>query len=627
MPRNFQSSTCLAALLLFLAAGRCHAQWFTQSLPLKAGWNAVYLHVDASHATIEQLVGNDPSVLIDEIWMWAPEPAAAQFVTSPAAPSQPSYWLSWARNTPQSASLTRLTGNAAFLVRTSADYTWNLKGKPLVPEYRWTSSGLNFIGFPTATGASTPSFDTFLTPAPELKISGEIFAYAGGPIGNNPVQVLDQTVTKVNRGQAFWIRSPEFNNYFGPFQVVFAGASGVRFGDSSGQTSFRLRNLTAQDLTVTLQGVVSESAPAGQKAVQGPVPVLIRGDVDPTTLTFPHVALAAGPKQWILKPRGQPGSEIEVVIGADRQQLTGAPGTFYASLLRFTDSLSLTSVDVPVSAEVGSSAGLWVGGAIVSSVSHFLKPYAKAASLVEMTNILTRLGLAEGQDGFHYELDSATGRILVFGGHQPQPKTGSYLLDGPVKVDPGTVARPFSLRLIIHNDGANSRLLQKVYYGVGLAASSVLATKESLLQPAQLASARRISAVHLPTSAANNPWTLTGTMSPGSSLTATVETSFDDQSSNPFLHTYHPDHDNLNASFQTAQPRGTESYNVRRQITLSFTAPASDFDNLTRGSSALNGNYVEVITLIGGATPSKAFTSRGSFVLNRISDIPVLTTN
>lgn len=627
MSRTLHSSFFLAALLWTLSVGRCHAQWITESFALKAGWNAVYFNVDASHATIDQLVGNDPSVLVEEIWMWAPDPTAAQFVTSPAAPSQPTYWLNWVRNAPQSATLTRLPGNAAFLVRASADYTWNVKGKPVVPSYQWTSSGLNFIGFPTVSGVGAPSFDTFLTPVPELKVSAEIFAYAGGAMANNPVQVLDQTVTKVTRGQAFWIRSPEFNKYFGPFQVVFAGSAGVRFGDSSGQSSFRLRNLTAQDLTVTLTGVASETAPVGQKVVQGQVPVLIRGDINPATLTFPHVALAAGSKPWTLKPRGQPGSEIEVVIGVNRQLLTGSAGDLYASVLRFTDSLNATRVDVPVSAEVGSSAGLWVGGATVSSVGHFLKPYAKATNLVEMTNVLTRLSLAEGQNNFHYELDPATGRILVFGGDQPQPKTGSYLLDGPIKVDPGTVARSYPLRLIVHNDGANTKLLQKIYYGVGLGAQLVLATKESLLQPTQLASARRISAVHLPTGPANNPWILTGTMNPGSTLATTIETGFDDQSSNPFLHTYHPDHDNLDASFKSSQPRGAESYGIRRQVTLSITAPSTDFESLTAASSTLNGNYVEVITLLGSATPSKEFTVRGSFVLNRISDIATLTTN
>jgi hypothetical protein len=267
--------------------------------------------------------------------------------------------------------------------------------------------------------------------------------------------------------------------------------------------------------------------------------------------------------------------------------------------------------------------GLWVGNASVSSVNHYLNTYAKATNLTEMTNLLTRLGLAEGVNGFHYEMDPATGRVLVFGG--PNNKTGSYLLDGPAKLDAGTVARPFPLRLIVHNDGANSKLLSHVYYGIGLGNNPVVATKENLLRVDQLSSARRISSVHLPNSVGNVPWNFTGTMQAGSSLNTTIDLSFDDQASNPFLHTYHPDHDNLDASFRTAVPRGQESYGVSRQITLNFTAPDPDFDSLTRRGEALNGTYTEVVTFLGKPGAQRSFTARGLFTLNRITDISTLT--
>lgn len=611
----------LAVLLAGMVKGR--AQWLTQSLSLKAGWNAVYLHVDSSHDTLDGLISSDGLNPIEEVWMWAPSASVSQFVTNPQTPSQPSHWLSWVRTSSPSATLTKLPGNVACLIRSASDYTWNLKGKPVVPRYQWTSSGLNFIGFPTLPGGAAPTFDTFFTPAPELKITAEIFAYAGGLITENPVQVLDQTVTKVNRGQAFWMRSQTFNRYFGPFEVVFSGSSGVRFGDALGQVSFRIRNTADRDVTVTLQRVASEPAPSGQTPIQGQVPVLVRGPVNTSTLTYTHTELSAGPSQWTLKKQGEVGSEVEVVIGVDRQQLTGTPGQLYASILRFTDSLNYTQVDVPVTAEVSSSAGLWVGNAMISSVSHYLNKYATATNATALTNLLTRLGLEEGVDGFHYEIDPSTSRVLVFGG--PDNKTGAYLRDGATKVDQGSVARPYPLRLIVHNDGAATRLLQRVYHGVGLGSTPVLATREELLLSAELARARRISAVHLPFSSGNTTWGFSGVMKAGSSMATTVETSYDDQASNPFLHTYHPDHDNLNASFNSVQPQGTESYGVRRQITLNFTAPLADFDSLTRGGATLNGNYVEIITLLGKGGPTRQFDVRGQFTLNRISDIATLT--
>ncbi len=614
------------AVAAVLSLAHARAQWSTQTIQLQGGWNAVYLNVDSTYATLQELIASDSANPIQEIWMWNPAPNTLQFVTNPQRPTDTgSQWVSWNRTAPFSA-LSRLLPNNAYLVRipaTVASYSWNLKGKPVPPSYQWTSSGLNFLGFPTVP-AAPPVWDNFLGPAPELRSTAEIFYYPGGDLGaSNPLQLFALRTQPVTRGQAYWIRSPSFNRYFGPFEVAFSGSSGARFGTSLGQVSFRLKNNTDQDVTVTLTGVRSEAVPVGQTPIQGDVPVLVRGEINTTTLTFDHTALSSGPKQWTLKKRGDVGSDIEVVIGVDRQQLTAAAGQLYASVLRFTDSLNFSQVDVPVSAEVGSSAGLWVGSATVSSVSHYLNVYAKAADATALTNLLTRLSLAEGVDGYHYELDPATGRVLVFGG--PANKTGSYLLDGPPKLDSGTVARPYPLRLIVHNNGTSAKLLQHVFHGIGLATNPVVATRENLLLNSQLSSARRITAVHLPTSDANVPWNFTGTMARGGTLSTTVQISYDDQSSNPFLHSYHPDHDNLNASFNAVQAQGVESYGLRREITLTFTAPATDFDSLTRGEASLNGNYAEVITFLGKPGPSRQFNVRGAFTLNRISDIATLT--
>jgi hypothetical protein len=618
---RYQTRLGIAFGLLLLSVAT-PAQWVTQSFALKSGWNAVYLHVDASHVTLDSLIGSDISNPIQEIWMWSPNASTAQFITNPQTPSQPAYWLNWVRVTSPSATLTRLPGNVACLVRSSSDYVWNLKGKPVAPIYQWSASGLNFLGFPTPPGASVPSFDNFFDAAPDLKVSAEIFAYRGGPIESNPVQVFDLTARNANRGEAFWIRSGTANRYFGPFEVVVSSPSGVRFGNSLGVASFRIRNNTAREITVRLAGVASEAPPAGQSAIRGAVPVLVCGDIDTSTLTYTHAALSAGPRQWTLKSKGQLGSEIEVVLGVDRSQMSSTAGDLYASVLRFTDSLNDTQIDVPVSAEVNSKAGLWVGNATVSSVNHYLNTYAKATNETQLTNLLTRLSLTEGVDG-HFEIEPASHRVLVYGG--AANKTGSYLLDGPAKVDEGRVARTFPLRLIVHNDGSTARLLQRVYYGVGLASSPVVATRESFLLPAQLANARRISAVHLPTSADNIPWNFTGAMSVGSNLTTTVEVSYDDQASNPFLHTYHPDHDNLDPSFKTVRGPGEESYGVRRVMTLTFTLPAGDFESLTRGSATLAGTYAETVTFLGRPGAQRSYTARGTFTLNQITDIPTLT--
>jgi hypothetical protein len=104
-----------------------------------------------------------------------------------------------------------------------------------------------------------------------------------------------------------------------------------------------------------------------------------------------------------------------------------------------------------------------------------------------------------------------------------------------------------------------------------------------------------------------------------------VVLNYDDQSSNPFLHTYHPDHDNLDATFQHELPQGSESYQVTRQIALSISPPGNDFASLTQAGQSFTGAYGETITIggLGGAT--RVFSVAGSFAINRISPIAVLT--
>ncbi|HXI52277.1 MAG TPA: hypothetical protein VNH84_12245, partial [Candidatus Saccharimonadales bacterium] len=540
-----------------------------------------------------------------------------------------SQWSAWTRSLGSSSVLQRLVGNGAYLVRLASNavpYIWVVKGKPVSPIYKWTLTGLNFVGFPVPNSPA-PTFESLFAPAPQLQQNGEVYRYQGGELGaTNPVRVFAFRTTSVTRNQAYWVRAGDaYNQYFGPIQVVQSSSSGINFGDSTGQSKLRLRNLANVPITVSLQQLASETPPAGQTGIAGAPPLLLRGAINTTNLTFAYTSLTGATPTWNLTASGEVGSEIEIIIGLNRSQMAGAARALYAGVLRFTDSLGLSQVDVGVSAVKQSTAGLWVGGAAVSQVSHYLKPYAKATNATELNALLTRLGLAEGVNGSHFELEPQSGRVLEFGG--PQQKLGSYLLDGPIKTNSGAVARPFPLRLILHNTGSSAKLLQKVFVGTGLASNTVVATREALLLSSELSSARRISSVHLPASAGNVPWNFTGNMAPGDSLAGSVPLAYDDQSSNPFLHTYHPDHDNLDALFSTSLARGIESYGVTRQITLRFTPPSDDFNSLTQSSDDLSGDYIEAVSFQGRGSNARQYNVLGTFALKRISDITTLTSN
>lgn len=119
-------------------------------MTLKPGWNAVFLHVDAAHDTLDNLV-NVPGNPIAEIWQWQPPLTTVQFTDNPLNSSLPSStWAQWKRTVVGVDTLVRLSGNAAYLVNNtnSVDFIWTVTGKPAPPRYEWSNQGLNLLGFP-----------------------------------------------------------------------------------------------------------------------------------------------------------------------------------------------------------------------------------------------------------------------------------------------------------------------------------------------------------------------------------------------------------------------------------------------------------------------------------------------
>jgi hypothetical protein len=140
-----------------------------------------------------------------------------------------------------------------------------------------------------------------------------------------------------------------------------------------------------------------------------------------------------------------------------------------------------------------------------------------------------------------------------------------------------------------------------------------LCTQESGLNPADKASARRLVAAHMPLDRALSVGS--GSFALGTSLTRTITTPFDDPTS-PFVHQYHPDHDNQSGS--TALVSGQESYDLSRAVTFTFAASAPAGVPATGyGGSVIAGTYAE--TLSGLRKDSVSVT--GTFTLRRVSEL------
>jgi len=183
--------------------------------------------------------------------------------------------------------------------------------------------------------------------------------------------------------------------------------------------------------------------------------------------------------------------------------------------------------------------------------------------------------------------------------------------------NPNATPASFPVPLLVHRTASgDTRLLQQAYLGSDGTSTSV-STTEALF-PAGRTPSNRISIASLPSDFIALS---AGQLGPTATVSFDVPLDYDSDS-NPFVHRYHPDHDNLDARFQSKLAAGRESLTVRRTITLTFLSSVAGITAPAWGVTMLGGTYSETVT----GLRSTPITVNGSFVLNRVTDAPTLIT-
>lgn len=566
-----KSFSLLLAVCSLCFAVRARAQWQTTTYSLKGGWSAIYLNGDAKQDTLDNLF---PASVI-EVWRWNTNPNQVQFIESPQSPTggMPE-WSVWKRGFPAQSTFSELSGQTAYLVKSTGTaantYPVDILQSPLPPTVAWVRNGANLLGFPTyKNGANFPLFSSYFATFPAaIAANTKVFKYIGGDLSaGNPIQIFSPSSERVDRSQAYWFSSEVVDNFHGPLDISLSNSAGLDFGRNGSIVTVRIRNRSAAAINVTLSRENSESAPAGQTAITGPVPL--------TRRVFNPVTVRIEPQNFTSFVEAVPGlSSVELQFGIDRGAMGGDLTSLFASFLRLTDG-NLMDVWLPARAQKTSLAGLWVGDIKVIAV------------------------------------------------------------DSKVPGSPGaTTPEAFKLRTLLHVEtGGTARLLSQVFLGqLAVAPNDVgLCTLESLLKQDAKANAQRLVAAHLPL---DQVITGSGSVALSSSLACTVTVPYNDPT-NPFLHQYHPDHDNRDPRFQnfvlpsgvtptTAKiSDGVEAPAITRSCTFNFTAAPPDGSDVTNGwgSSVLGGTYSETISGIHKET----ITVSGTFELNRASEIGTLS--
>ncbi len=716
---RFVAAGLLAALVLPTGA---RAQWLTETYSAPAGYSALWVGLDLTHTTLDDLLASQTT--ISEVWRWNP-PAGPQFVTNPDVPLQSdTRWSVWKRGLPTQSSLFQLTGNAAYLVKNdgASAVTLTFKGRPLRPEYAWSITGVNLVGF--AMGATTTTVANFLSYGSAFATDPVVLAYPGGALSNvapkNPVAIIT-TAENVVRNKAYWVQATSYTNYYGPLAVTVAERTGLNFGRDRVALAVRIKNATggtkATALTVTLATVASEtpvailagtalmgtgtaagkvasiapnmntaltyatpptvtlSAPsAGTTAtatatldstgkivgfvvtqagagygattptvsvtptLTGAVPLKIRGALDPVTSSYPYTSLTTAAPYTLSLAAGQ---ETEVTVVADRSAMTAAAGALYGSLLRITDSLGQAQINLAVSAVASDYTGLWAGAVALNQVDQIvgnvLAPEAGAALATAVVTAGAVTGVAVNSTAARFTAVPTV--VFTGGGGSGAAATavltrnfltnvtvtagGSGYTSAPTvsfsggAVDPRATAAAFPLPILLHRAGNGAvTLVQQVYIGSD-GSTTTLATAETLF-PSTLKPSKRLSTAFFP---ADFRASGTGSLAPTGSLSFTCLLGYD-ADTNPFVHRYHPDFDNLDPLFTTKLAAGKESYTVTRAIQLTFATSLPGVTDAAWGVSMLGGTYKETVTGLR-AVP---ITTTGTFVLYRVSNGPTLLT-
>ena len=253
-----------------------------------------------------------------------------------------------------------------------------------------------------------------------------------------------------------------------------------------------------------------------------------------------------------------------------------------------------------------SPVGLWLGSASITHVSEVNGLTTNYVSRLE-TNLVN--GVATVVERASTEVRNVT-----------------------VGTRPTPVRDPFDIRLILHGDtNGVLRLLQQVTLltrptggdaaGQGGGEPVLVTSPGSFLryQGASLRGrdlvGRRFSTPFFPM-ASTDGVPFDRTLGPGRTVVASWALP-SDAPVNPFKHRYHPDHDNLDASFRVFRE---EAYPVRRTVRLTLPDRQGADGRPGVGQDALQGVYEEVLERLH-RTP---ITVRGTFQVRRILPVGAL---
>jgi hypothetical protein len=578
------------ALLCALVPKSLSAATTEQTIELQPGWNAIHVELKPENDAIEQVFAGIP---VASVWRWLPDDRPVAFIQDPDEEvlTVDGWYGYFPSNRPESvlSNLYTISANQAYLVRLLGDEPRELtiEGRPILRNQTWRPDDFQFTGFHVEPG-NEPTFQNWFAGS-DAHQAGPIFK-----LGDNGEwrEVTEPAIETIRSGEAYWVYTDGRSTYQGPMPLSLKFGNGIDFKRALSRETVLLNNASGLNNEIRIRKLPADT----------PVPLALERHDEVTRETF-----------WPTLEE-----ETTISVGVDSGEILNLgvtrAGLFTAEasqILEFTNGL-------------GARRLLHVG---VDSL-------APTDSETQLARSSTRSG-----DGNKIKNGRSTDPRYagLWVGVASIDSVSMAQQGGVVPVPVGT---DFPLRIMMHVDAAgNVRLLNEAilmweegeevpdednpeFTRIETPGRLVLLTDDTLIpnytgvvERGGEAAGNRVStaAYDFP----GNQLDLSGAFGPGGSVFGTIVLDPEFRT-NPFLHRFHPDHDNLDAQYLNFEQ---EAYEVTREIELFFAEEDPEgFDRPEWGDEEVAGTYTEAIS---GLHRSTIFVS-GIFRMRRASDVPLL---
>lgn len=572
-----RTTAILVLVVIGSATSPARAATSEQVITLQPGWNAIYLELQPEQRDIATVFAGLP---IASVWRWRPNADGAQFVRDPGEGLENiEGWFAWFPQPRPDAFLTNLyqiEGGTAYLVRLEGSQSRQItiSGRPLFRPRAWQSNAFSLTGLPVDPG-NAPSFAEYFARSP---------AHAGQPVYTLESDGRWRLVTSpasqaIQSGRAYWIYTRGNSNYQGPMQVVLDQGESLEFTAALQEITLVLRNYSGATGSFEIQRLGGDT-----------LPLLYRLE-DPETgeIAWPQLR-----DSLILDAPAN--TDIFLTLAVDRVR-------FNAS--RMEQVLSVRD-------EQGTRVLLFAGG---NTIQPFLPAVAKGGVAKAVGDGYAGLWVGEIEIQKVSEAQQA--------GTTPTSTTRTFVQRVLMHVDNAGQTRLLKDVIQMWQDGTTvPSALDPTLDEVAQPGRHVLLTNKDLIGLYSGASTRDGTSVGIRYSTVGYDFEgdaleLDGDFGGDRTLQGAVVVE-PDLPTNPFLHRYHPDHNNLDEQFLNYRE---EAFRVVRDMQFVFSASPPEANPLPGwGDTRIGGTFEEAIV---GLHRNPIFVS-GRFELRRVSAVAVL---